>query len=76
MALRDLDIRILRIYRIPFFLLDIIQRFNPFNRRCRIYPGLYFLLAHQVPHFNMLEIKCDINQQDLKRVHFHFVKSE
>ena len=25
---------------------------------------------------NMLKIKCDINQQDLKRVHLHFVKSE
>ena len=24
----------------------------------------------------MLKIKCDINQQDLKRVDFHFVKSE
>ena len=26
--------------------------------------------------FNMLKIKCDINQQDLKRVDLHFVKSE
>ena len=26
--------------------------------------------------FNMLNIKRDINQQDLKIVHFHFVKSE
>ena len=25
---------------------------------------------------NMLKIKCDINQQDLTRVDFHFVKSE
>ena len=25
---------------------------------------------------NMLKIKCDINQQDLKRVVLHFVKSE
>ena len=25
---------------------------------------------------NMLNIKCDINQQDLKRVDLHFVKSE
>ena len=24
----------------------------------------------------MLKIKCDINQQDLKRVDLHFVKSE
>ena len=27
-------------------------------------------------NLNMLKIKCDINQQDLKRVDFHFVKSE
>ena len=25
---------------------------------------------------NMLQIKCDINQQDLKKVGLHFVKSE
>ena len=25
---------------------------------------------------NMLKIQCDINQQDLKRVDLHFVKSE
>ena len=25
---------------------------------------------------NMLKIKCDINQQDLKRIDLHFVKSE
>ena len=25
---------------------------------------------------NMLKIKCDINQQDLRRVDLHFVKSE
>ena len=25
---------------------------------------------------NMLKNKCDINQQDLKRVNLHFVKSE
>ena len=25
---------------------------------------------------NMLKIRCDINQQDLKRVDLHFVKSE
>ena len=26
--------------------------------------------------FNMVKIKCDINQQDFKRVDLHFVKSE
>ena len=52
---------------------------NPltFNRWCRIYSGFQFLLAHIKYHFlNMLTIKCDINQQDLKRVNLHFVKSE
>ena len=27
-------------------------------------------------NLNMLKIKCDINQQDLKKVDLHFVKSE
>ena len=27
-------------------------------------------------NLNMLKMKCDINQQDLKRVDLHFVKSE
>ena len=27
-------------------------------------------------NLNMLRMKCDINQQDLKRVDLHFVKSE
>ena len=27
-------------------------------------------------NFNMLKVKCDINQQDLKRVDLYLVKSE
>ena len=34
-----------------------------------------FLLYHNELS-NILKIKCDINQQDLKIVHVHFVKSE
>ena len=33
-----------------------------------------YLIKYHI--LNMLKIKCDINQQDLKRVDLHFVKSE
>ena len=28
---------------------------QPFNRRCRIYLGSHFLLAHYVPHFKYVK---------------------
>ena len=28
-----------------------------FNRRCRIYSGFHFSLAHQVPHFKYVKDK-------------------
>ena len=31
--------------------------FSPFNRRCRIYSGFRFLLAHQVPPFKHVKDK-------------------
>ena len=34
----------------------------------------YWHIKYQI--LIMLKIKCDINQQDLKRVYLHFVKSE
>ena len=38
---------------------------------------VYIFYKHIKYHIlNMLKIKCDINQQDLKRVYLHFVKSE
>ena len=38
--------------------------------------GLLFLLAQYKYHIlNMLKIKCDINQQDLKSVDLYFLKS-
>ena len=42
-----------------------------------IFEFSFFLIAHKDYHIlNMLKIKCDINQQDLKRVDLYFVKSE
>ena len=37
-----------------------------------------FVFYKQIKYhiLKMFEIKCDINQQDLKRVDLHFVKSE
>ena len=34
----------------------------------------YWDIKYQI--LNMLKIKCDMNQQDLKRVDLYFVKSE
>ena len=42
----------------------------------RIYSGFYFYYHTKYHILNMLKIKCDINQQDLKRVDLHVVKSE
>ena len=44
---------------------------------CAAYTRVFIFYQHIKYHiFNMLKIKCDINQQDLKRVDLHFVKSE
>ena len=41
------------------------------------YIQVFIFYQHIKCHIlNMLKIKCDINQQDLKRVDPHFVKSE
>ena len=41
------------------------------------YIRVFIIYWHIVYHvLNMLKIKCDINQQDLKRVELHFLKSE
>ena len=41
------------------------------------YIWVFIFYKHIKYHIlNMLKIKCDINQQDLKRVALHFVKSE
>ena len=40
-----------------------------------MYSAFHFLLAHKYHLLNMLKIKCDSNQQYLKTVDLHFVKS-
>ena len=41
------------------------------------YIRVFIFYQHIMYHIlNMLKIKCDINQQDLKRVDLHFGKSE
>ena len=42
------------------------------------YIRVFILYQHIIKYdiLNMLKIKCDINQQDLKIVDLHFVKSE
>ena len=74
----DIEITSAIITNIIFYMsFHIFELLSPASRiRCRIYSGFHFLLAHWVLHLNTLMIKCDINQQDLKRVDFHFVKSE
>ena len=50
--------------------------FNPLTAGAafmRVFIFYYYIKYHLL---NMLNIKCDINQQDLKRVYLHFVKSE
>ena len=50
--------------------------FNPLTAGAayiRVYTFYYHIKYHIL---SMLKMKCDINQQDLKKVDFHFVKSE
>ena len=55
----------------------IFQRFNPLTAGAAYIRVFIFLLAHKYHLLNMFKkIKYDINQQDLKRVDLHFVKSE
>ena len=50
--------------------------FNPLNAGAA-YIQIFIYYKHIKYHLlNMLKIKCDINQQYLKTVDFHFVKSE
>ena len=53
-----------------------IQRFNPLTAGAE-YIRFFIFYWHIKYHvLNMLKIKCVINQQYLKRVYLHFVKSE
>ena len=50
--------------------------FNPLTTGAA-YIRVFIFYSHIKYHvLNMVKIKCDINQQDLKRVDLHFVKSE
>ena len=55
---------------------QIFQRFNPVTAGAA-YIRVFIFYHHIKYHLlNMLKIKCDINQQYLKTVDLHFVKSE
>ena len=46
---------------------------NPLTAGAEYIRVFVFFINHVL---NMLKIKCDINQEDLKRIDLHFVKSE
>ena len=46
------------------------DRFTPLTAFIRVF---IFYLHIKYHILNMLKVKCDINQQDLKRDHLHFV---
>ena len=51
-------------------------KFNPLTAGAAYIRVFIFHQHIKYDILNMLRIKCDINQQDLKRVDLHFVKSE
>ena len=52
------------------------ERFNPLTSSPVHIRVLHFLLAHYISAFKPAKDRNDINQQDLKFVDLHFVKSE
>ena len=55
---------------------SILHQFTPLTSGAA-YIRIFIFYWHIKYHvLNMLKIKCDINQQNLKRVDLHFVKSE
>ena len=50
--------------------------FNPLTAGAAYIRVFIFYQHINYDILNMLPIKCDINQQDLKTVNFNFVKSE
>ena len=50
--------------------------FNPLTAGAAYIRVLIFYKHIQYHILNMLKIKCDINQQNLKRFDLHFVKTE
>ena len=49
---------------------------NPLTAGAAYIRDFIFISTFKYHILNVLKIKCDINQQDLKRVDLHFVKSE
>ena len=73
LTLRPLEYK--RVY-LPLFIWFQDTRVNPLTA-CAAYIRFFISYQHiQYNILNMLKIKCDIYQQDLKRVDLHFVKSE
>ena len=54
----------------------LLRSFNPLTAGAAYIRFFIFYSHIQYNILNTLKIKCDINQQDLKRVDLHFVKSE
>ena len=52
------------------------HEFNPLTASAIYIRFVTFLLAHYISAFKPVKEKCDNNQQDLKFVDLHFVKSE
>ena len=53
-----------------------VQLFNPLTAGAA-YIRVFIIYEHIKYHLlNMVKVKCDINQQYLKTVELHFVKSE
>ena len=55
---------------------DVVISLNPLTAGAAYIQVFIFYLHIKNHILNMLKIKCDINQQDLKRVDLHFVKSD
>ena len=80
-------ISIIQYYNVPWVSRKEVAHtiFQPFEQLKQLNPLtagaacilVFIFYKHITYHIlNMLKIQCDINQQDLKRVDLHFVKSE
>ena len=54
----------------------MLMVFNPLTAGAAYMRVFIFYQQIKYHYLNMLKIKCDITQQDLKAVDLHFVKSE
>ena len=65
----------LKVWKGSTFALDY-SAFKLFNPLTASAAYIRVLIFYSQIKYHIIEIKCDINQQDLKRIDFHFVKSE